>query len=725
MEAARENSNEFGVVQLRAAGVSVVLDCQGPGLPEILHWGADLGELDAAQLDAIAHASAPLLRATSFGMPRRVSLLPEHANGWAGLPGLRGHRAGLDWSPLFVLSSVDVSATGEMGGKLTIHAADSAAALGLSIEVDLTASGLLRLRASVRNDHPTTRYALDGLVLALPVPAEATELLDLTGRPFRERAPQRRPFGIGNTVRDNRRGRTGHDATLIMAAGTAGFGFRSGEVWGLHVAWSGNHRTYAERLPPGEAVLGGGELLLPGEVSLDPADDYSTPWLYASYGRGLDELSARFHEYLRARPSQPSHARPRPVILNTWEAVYFDHELDRLLKLADHAAEVGVERFVLDDGWFRNRNDESAGLGDWYVDEKVWPNGLHPLVDRVRNLGMEFGLWVEPEMINPNSDLARAHPDWILSTGGRQPILARKQQVLDLSNPDAYAYILERLTALLDEYPIGYLKWDHNRDLVDAGLPPGGEAGVHVQTMAIYRLLDELRMAYPTLEIESCSSGGARIDLAILSRTDRVWASDSNDPLERQSIQRWTRLLLPPELIGAHVGPPRSHTSGRTHDLGFRAGTALFGHFGIEWNIAAATDRERVELSEWVGLYKDLRGLLHTGVVVTGDHPDPALWVHGVVARDAGSAVFALVAMSTALSSLPGRVRLPGLVPDRVYSVRPLAPGDRPAGPYHMELPEWMDEGGVALTGRVLGEVGIQAPVMFPEQLTLLQLTAT
>jgi alpha-galactosidase len=723
--AATENGDGSGIVHLRAAGTSVVLDCRGSGLPDVLHWGADLGGLGTAQLEAIADASAPLLRATTFGMPRRVSLLPEHASGWAGLPGLLGHRAGVDWSPQFVLASVDGGMASDVGGVLTIHATDSAAALGLSIEVELVASGLLRLRASIRNDHPTTAYALDGLVLALPVPPDATELLDLTGRPFRERAPQRRPFGIGNIVRDSRRGRTGHDATLIMTAGTAGFGFRSGEAWGIHVAWSGNHRTYAERLPSGDAVLGGGELLLPGELSLEPGEEYAGPSLYASYGRGLDEMSARFHEHLRARPFHPGNTRARPVILNTWEAVYFDHDVDRLRDLADHAADVGVERFVLDDGWFRNRRNESAGLGDWFVDEKVWPDGLHPLIDHVRGRGMEFGLWVEPEMINPDSDLARAHPDWILSTGGRQPLLARQQQVLDLGNPEAYAYIAKRLTALLDEYAISYLKWDHNRDLVDAGRPPGGEAGVHIQTLAVYRLLDDLRKAHPTLEIESCSSGGARVDLAILSRTDRVWASDSNDALERQSIQRWTGLLLPPELVGAHVGPSHSHTTGRRHDLSFRAGTALFGHFGIEWDIAAATELERAELRRWVSLYKEFRGLLHTGVVVTGDHPDPALWVHGVVARDFTSAVFALVAMSTALSALPGRVRLPGLAPDTVYTVRPLPPGDQPAGPYRMETPEWMNERGIELTGRVLGEVGIQAPVMFPEQLMLLQLTAT
>ena len=288
-------------------------------------------------------------------------------------------------------------------------------------------------------------------------------------------------------------------------------------------------------------------------------------------------MAGRFHSYLRSLPG-PCRRRPAP-------SGDPEHLGSRVLRprsqpstraLADRAADVGVERFVLDDGWFRNRRDDSSGLGDWYVDEKTWPDGLHPLVDHVRALGMEFGLWVEPEMVNPDSDLARAHPDWILATGGRQPVLGRKQQVLNLARPDAYSYIRERMVALLDEYPISYLKWDHNRDLVDAGQYPGGEPRVHAPDGG--RLCADRRAASRSirqLEIESCSSGGARIDFGILRRTDRVWASDSNDALERQSIQRWTGLLIParadrspcrPATV-AHVGPPARPVLPRRHGL--------------------------------------------------------------------------------------------------------------------------------------------------------------
>jgi alpha-galactosidase len=707
------------LLHLSAGGVSLVLDCRGPGLPVVVHWGAALRHASTADLEALALGAVPGPVPSTPDVPARMSVVPEHARGWSGRPGLRGHRDGRDWSASFTVDTVE-RAEQDDGATVRVRARDAAAHLALELTLELTPAGLVRMAAAVANTHASEAYTLDGLSLALPVPTSATELLDLTGRWGRERSPQRRPFGIGEWMRAGRRGRTGADATLLLVAGEAGFGFRSGQVWGLHVGWSGNHETYAERLPTADSLLGAGELLLPGEVRLAPGESYRTPWVFGSYGDGLDRLSGRFHDFQRARPGHPK--TPRPVVMNTWEAVYFDHDVDRLRRLADLGAEVGAERYVLDDGWFRHRRDDHAGLGDWYVDEQLWPDGLHPLVDHVRGLGLQFGLWVEPEMVNPDSDLARAHPEWILATGGRQPPLSRSQQVLDLGQPGAYDYILERLDALLTEYDIAYLKWDHNRDLVDAGHHPGGEPGVHRQTAAVYRLLDELRARHPDLEIESCSSGGARVDLGILARTDRVWASDCIDPLERQSIQRWTGLLLPPELIGSHVGAPRSHTTGRTHDLSFRAGTALFGHFGIEWDVASATTQERAQLAQWVALYKRLRGLIHSGAVVRAQSPDPALWLHGVVSAEGEEAVFAVVAVASSAFAPLGQVRLPGLRPDVRYRVRPLPPGDAPstAGP----PPPWLAAGECVLSGEALGSVGLQLPALNPEQLLLLHLAS-
>ena len=268
--------------------------------------------------------------------------------------------------------------------------------------------------------------------------------------------------------------------------------------------------------------------------------------------------------------------------------MYFDHETEKLKALADAAADLGIERFVLDDGWFGSRRDDTKGLGDWWVSENVYPDGLTPLISHVIGLGMEFGIWVEPEMVNPDSDVFRAHPDWALVSAGYEPVLGRQQLVLDLGNPAAFAFIEEHLDGLLRDHDIAYVKWDMNRDHIQ-GSGRDGAAGTHAQTLALYRLLDELRAKHPTVEFESCASGGARIDHEILRRTERVWTSDCNDALERQTIQRGASMLIPPEVMGAHIGPTRSHTTGRTHSLSFRAATAMFGHLGVEWNV----DRSR------------------------------------------------------------------------------------------------------------------------------------
>ena len=701
-------------LHLRAGGVSLVLDLPADALPAVLHWGADLGEAPGDVLRDLAQEVRPLLE-NSVDVPVRTSVLPEQSAGWAGTPGLLGHRGGDAWSTRFAGTTYDVDAAAR---RVSARAADPAAGLELLVELELTGSGLLRARASLTNTGPGP-FAVEQLALALPVPPVAAEVLDQAGRWARERAPQRRAITVGTHLRENRRGRTGADAATVLLAAEAGAGFRSGEVWGLHVASSGNHRCAVERSASGRTLLWGGELLLPGEVVLEPGATYGTPELYATHGAGLDAAAARFHDHLRARPHHPRS--PRPVTLNTWEAVYFDHDLPRLLELAERAAEVGAERYVLDDGWFRHRRGDDAGLGDWYVDEGVWPRGLHPLVDRVRALGMQFGLWFEPEMVNPDSDLARAHPEWILRTGGRMPLEARRQQVLDLANPDAHAHVRERLSALVTEYGIDFLKWDHNRDLVDAGSSVTGRAGVHAQPLAVYRLLDELRAAHPGLEVESCSSGGARVDLGILERTDRVWASDCIDPHERQAIQRWTAQLLPPELVGAHVGAPRSHTTGRHATLAFRAATALFGHLGIEWDLTRASAAERAELAEWVALHKRFRPLLHSGRTVRVDAPLPGVEAHGVVAADGGEALFCLVVLDRPLTWPPGLVRLPGLDPERTYRVAPAGPGARPAA--DADAPAWQRRDGLA-TGRTLAAVGLQVPPLPPDSAALVHLRA-
>ncbi|WP_444664758.1 alpha-galactosidase [Cellulomonas sp. CW35] len=703
------------LVHLRAAGVSLLLTATDDRLPHVLHWGRDLGDgLDADAAAELVRAWAPPRAGAQVDEPVPVPVLPGQAEAWLGTPGVAGHRDGLAWSPSFVVrsSSLDVA---QAGGTVRVQAADEDAGLDLELVVELTPQGVVRTRATLTNAGAGT-YTLDALQPALPVPAHAAEIVDLAGRWGKERTPQRHTFTVGTHVREGRRGRTGADATLVLVAAEPGTDFRRGEAWGVHVAWSGNHRTQAELMPDGTRLLGGGELLLPGEVRLAPGQAYTSPWLYGTYGDGLDALAGRFHALLRARPHHPR--TPRPVTLNVWEAVYFDHSLPRLRELADLAASVGVERFVVDDGWFRGRRDDTAGLGDWYVDEDVWPDGLRALAEHVHGLGMQLGLWFEPEMVNPDSDLARAHPEWVLQVPGRTPPLVRHQQVLDVARPQVAAYLRERVVSLVRELGLDYVKWDHNRDLVEAG-GASGAAGVHAQTAAVYALLDAIRADCPGLEIESCSSGGARVDLGILERTDRVWASDCIDARERHEIQRWTAQLLPPELVGSHVGAARAHTTGRVLDLSFRASTALLGSFGIEWDLAAASDDERAELAEWVALYRSERALLHTGVVVRDEAPSAGLWVHGVVAPDRARALYALVQRERPATWPPGRVRLPGLDPDALYEVAP-------HGPYAphstWDRPAWWSAP-VRLTGHVLATVGVAAPAVEVDHAVLLTTT--
>ncbi|WP_435747240.1 alpha-galactosidase [Microbacterium sp. PMB16] len=697
------------VIHLHHGGTSVVVDLESEQVPVIVHWGEELLDSSPETLRGIAVAARPQRVSGGFDRTARLSVVATEGSGWLGTPTIEGHRAGAGFSIKPEIIEVEAD---EHSAIVVLD--DSEAGLRLRWEIEVGTGGLLHQRMTVRNAAESD-YSLDALHLAFPTPWDATELLDTTGHHLRERAAQRRSFTLGTHLRESRRGRPGADATVLLAAGRPGFGFESGRVHGIHVAWSGNHRVLAERVVSGDAFLAGGELFAPGEVVIAAGSSVSTPWVIGSWGDGLNQLSQRFHTEWRDRPQHPQ--RPRPVTLNTWEAVYFDHGFQRLSALADAAAAVGIERFVLDDGWFTGRRDDTRGLGDWEVDAEIWPAGLHPLVGKVCDLGMEFGLWVEPEMVNPDSDLARAHPDWILRGRTSLPHSARQQQVLDLANPDAYRHIADRLHALLSEYSISYLKWDHNRDLVDAGSGPGGAPRVREHTLALYRLLDELKSKHPGLEIESCASGGARVDLGILDRMDRIWTSDSLDPIERLENQRYTGLVVPPEMMGMHLTSPVVHSSGRAVSLELSAAVALLGHFGVEWDLTSADDATRERVAAWITLAKRLRPLIAGGTVVHVDGVEPGIDVRGIVAADAESAVFTITQVATSAAYPAGRIRFPGLHPARTYELRILSrPADDPA-----QSPLAWAEEPVTMTGRELGSIGVRPPVQFPQQATVIE----
>ncbi len=701
------------LIHLTGAGTSVVIDLSA-GVPTVRHWGALLDP--STDLDALVAATVRPIANGMLDVEPLISLVPEHGSGFAGRPGLAGHRrAGRHWSPRFTYESHVHD-----GSSVVAVAVDPVAQLRITSTIAL--GDVLSVRLALTNTHAEDRYLLDRFAITLPVPAQARELLQFTGRWTRELHPYRLPFERGAFTAENRRGRTSHEHAPLVFVGTPAFTEWDGEVWGTHLAWSGNHEMLAEVLPDGRRLVQMGELFHSGEMCIDPGESYTTPELIASYSaHGLTPASWGFHRSMRARPNHPSPSKPRPVLLNTWEAVYFDHDTERLQQLADAAAAVGIERFVLDDGWFGSRRDDRRGLGDWVVSDAVYPHGLKPLIDHVRGLGMEFGIWVEPEMVNPDSDLYRTHPDWALVTAGYEPVLGRQQLVLDLANPGAYAHVLGQLDALLRDHDISYVKWDMNRDHAQ-GSGADGAAGTHAQTLALYRLLDDLGERHPSVEIESCSSGGARIDHEILRRTVRVWTSDCNDALERQTIQRGASMFIPPEVMGAHIGPFRSHTTGRRHSLGFRAATAMFGHLGVEWNVMRLSDAERADLSAVIALHKRFRPLLHAGDAVRFDTAEPALNAHGVYAVDRSEALVCAAQLQTAMSLTPAPLRLPGLTADVRYRVERIAlPDDRAEQGRARVAPPWLSTG-IMLSGRELAVIGLQLSVLHPESAVLLHL---
>lgn len=707
---------------ISSAGSALCFSLREGSSPAITHWGRRPDSDLEAFADALAETEGGGVGHASPDAPRRVPIVPQRFDDWAGSPGLEAIRNSRGAFPRLVLDRVEHREATGVSFLLT----DAANAIRLEIAYDFDAHGVLRVAGQLTNTG-TDPLDVIALRMLLPLPPRADELLDLTGRWGGERQPQRSALTDGARRRAAHRGRPGHDSPILSIAGTPGFGFRSGEVWGAHLAWSGNGEYLVERLNEGVGVLstliGVGENLSPGEVTLAPGESYRGPdAVFVWSDAGIDGLSARLHASVRAHAAHPS--RPRPLTLNTWEAVYFRQEPAALAHLAEVAAGIGVERFVLDDGWFEGRRTATAGLGDWSVDRSVWLDGLGPLADRVRELGMEFGLWVEPEMVNLDSGLAREHPEWLLAPPEGVGGSWRSQYVLNIAHPDAYSHLLDRIDSLIADLGIAYLKWDHNREVMEGVDRRTGAPGAHAQTRALYAMLDELHRRHPGLEIESCASGGARIDLGILERTQRVWPSDSNDPVARHEIQRWTGVLIPPELVGSHVGPKRAHTTGRETDLAFRLITALFGHAGIEWDITGCTEQQLDTLRTWAAYSRDHRALIATGTTVRADGLPDGTLLHGLVSPDRATALYAWVQLTGAAQGGARRVPLPGLDAARRYRLDLAEPFGR-AARQALKDPSWIAEATAGVfSGELLGAAGLPLPLLGPAQAVLLEVVA-
>ncbi|HDS3786697.1 TPA: alpha-galactosidase [Enterobacter ludwigii] len=679
---------------------------------EILYWGPHLHHFSPQDVVSLARPVAN----GRLDVDAPVTLMAELGHGLFGSPGIEGHRQGLDGSPVFKTTHVQ-----HQGQTLTLTAEDEHAGLRLTSELVLDASGVLVVRHGLTNLRAQA-WQVDRFAVTLPVAERAQDVMAFHGRWIREFQPHRVKLEHDSVVIENRRGRTSHEHFPALIAGTSSFNEMHGDVWGVHLGWSGNHRLRAEVKTDGRRYLQAEALYLPGEMAIEEGETLWTPRLYASYSaRGLNGMSQSFHRYLRENVIRFPENKPRPVHLNTWEGIYFSHDPAYIMRMADEAAALGVERFIIDDGWFKGRNDDHAALGDWYLDEKKYPDGLTPVINHVKKRGMEFGIWIEPEMINPDSDLYRAHPDWVLALPGYTQATGRHQLVLNLNIPQAFDYLVERMSWLLGEHAIDYVKWDMNRELVQPG--HHGKAAADAQTRQFYRLLDVLGERFPHIEFESCSSGGGRIDYEVLTRSHRFWASDNNDALERNTIQRGMSYFFPPEVMGAHIGHHKCHATFRQHSIAFRGLTALFGHMGLELDPLTVDAQEREGYRHYAALHKQWREVIHHGTQWRVDMPDASTLAQGIVSEDKTQGLFMVSQLAMPDYTLMMPLRMPGLDAQAQYCITLL---DHPnirltgeGGHTMRKLPAWMETSQTA-SGEWLMQAGIALPILDPETAILI-----
>ncbi|MEY4850003.1 MAG: hypothetical protein RLZZ331_1007 [Pseudomonadota bacterium] len=643
--------------------------------------------------------------AATFSLDEDVPFATAPSLGWFGPLAVSVAGRVLRWVVTDIVAD-------EMSLRVTLADSDTGLLLEQCFRV-LTGGGI-EISATLGNDGPVP-IAVEHLASALLLlPAGLDRILSWRGRHAAEFVECLEPLPAHQWLRETRRGLPGHGGPPGLYLLGEQAGWDQGLVLAAQLAWSGDAALSVERDDEGRHFLSAGMadglILQPGERFAAP------PLLLAVTEKGRNGGMQQMHGLVRPRLDWPGKAmRPRPVHLNSWEACYFRHDESRILDLARAAAAIGAERFILDDGWFRGRDHDRAGLGDWTADPHKYPDGLKPLAQGVNALGLEFGLWVEPEMVNPDSDLYRAHPDWALHVLGAPQPTARNQLVLNLSLPAVEDYLFSSLDCLLSDVPVAYLKWDHNRDLA----PPGGIG----QVQGLYRLLARLRAAHPDVEIESCAGGGGRIDAGIAAFTHRFWTSDNLDAVSHMSIQRGFQAFFPPELMGAHVGASPAHATGRRQTLGFRAGVALPGHFGVELDPDKLPETERAELAGWIAFHKQWRHLLHGQTLVMGEGPDGLLWQ---ASGDGNEWVLFVTRIAPPQDRRPKPLTLPFLAGAGPVHARLLArAGTLPhKGFGEPELLAALSGDGVCFPANWLAHVGLTLPPLLAESVAVFHLKA-
>jgi len=685
--------------RLDDARQSLVLAAEGDRLAAVVYWGPRLP--DGEDTDALHAAGLIDLTGGMLDEIPAVSICPEARRSFPGQPGLvLSDHAGRPWLPDFRLVAAE-----QGDDSLALRYGDDSGALTYTARFAIDRqTSVITAQARLDATRPVRLHWLAAPVL--PASQQAGEMIDVAGRWCGEFQPVRTPWTPGIRARESRTGRSGHEHFPGLIVPGQGATNTQGEAHAFHYGWSGGHRMVAEELPDGRRQIQFGHA---SGTEPEAGTRFETAPLYATCStEGINGCATAFQRHLRDRiVTWPRPEAPRPVHYNCWEAVYFHHDPVELKDIATRAAGLGAERFVLDDGWFGRRDDDTSSLGDWVIDARKYPDGLGPLIDHVHGLGMSFGLWFEPEMVNPDSDLCRAHPDWAL--GPADQVLGRHQMVLDMARPEVRDHLFERIAALLSAHAIDYIKWDHNR------LLPAPDAG---QTRGTYALLDRLRAAFPMVEIESCASGGGRIDFGILERTQRVWLSDSNDALERLRIQHEAALFLPGVVTGSHVGPRECHTSGRVLDIRFRAWVAAQRHMGFEMDPRELTGEEAEVLKAVTDWWKANRDWMARADILRLDGADPAVIAEQQLAEDGGRFVVFAGQAATSAQISPRPLRLTRLSPETMYRVELLNRAD--ASGLSRGTPA-LKSGPVTLSGQYLMHYGLTLPWSFPGSMWVLE----
>ncbi|MCF6445803.1 alpha-galactosidase [Nereida sp. MMG025] len=684
--------------RLDDARQTLVLASTGARLPEVIYWGAPLPATENLETLHAAHAidvTGGMLDANPD-----LSICPEASRTFPGQPGLICRDT--DGTPLLPKFCLDHADTSD-GLRLVFTDQDNNLTLTALFAIDpdthiITAKHLLDAT------RPIHLHWLAAPVF--PASQHAAEMIDFSGRWCGEFQTNVTAWSAGMRYRENRTGRTGHEHFPGLIVPRNQYTNTKGEAHAFHYGWSGGHKMIAEELPDGRRQIQFGHA---ARMETEPATHFETATLYATFSnQGLNGCATAFQRHLRDRiVTWPKPDAPRPVHYNCWEAVYFDHNLPTLKDIAERAARLGAERFVLDDGWFGQRDDDTTSLSDWEVDPRKYPDGLDPLINHVHSLGMTFGIWFEPEMINPESTIHKAHPNWAL--GSEDQTLGRQQKALNMALPEVRDFLYTRISKILAEHAIDYIKWDHNRVL------PAPDAA---QTRGSYALMDRLRGDFPHVEIESCASGGGRIDFGIMKRTQRVWLSDSNDALERLKMQHNAALFLPLAVTGSHVGPRHCHTSGRTIDISMRAWVAAQRHMGFEMDPRELDAREEQVLMEVTAWWKANRNWMHTADILRLDSADPAVIAEQQHARDGQRFVVFAGKAATSDQIAPRPLRLTNLDPKGTYRIRllngatahALSRGD-----------QRIKSDPLQLSGAYLMNHGVTLPWSFPETMWVLE----